>query len=132
MLASRSQHFALADKENSHAPPTSRKAAGTLSGAAGPTAFKTPGRAKGQLGQSNGRTAFKQRDQYAVGDKGKLAMTVAVEPGARVLGVKDVNNRKQQAQTARKEKGKGKETEPSDICALQFLLQPWRRAEIGR
>lgn len=122
MLASRSQHHAFAaDKENSHAPPaTSRKAAGTLGGSsmtAGP-AFKTPGGAKSQLlAGNNARTAFKQQQQRD--DKGKLAMTVAAEPGARILGAKDVNNRKQQSQTARKPQGsKGKEAENAEIRTL--------------
>jgi hypothetical protein len=128
MLASRSQHSLFTDKENGHVTATSRKAAASTS--ISMTAFKTPGGANGKssLHAGNGRTAVKgpQTAYKQQQDRGKLAMTVAAEPGARVLGVKDANNRNKLSQTAVKDKGKGKEgssngadcTEICELCAL--------------
>jgi hypothetical protein len=130
MLASRSQHSLFTDKENGHVTATARKASASTSTSM--TAFKTPGgggaNGKSSLLAANGRTAVKgpQTAYRQQQDRGKLAMTVAAEPGARVLGVKDANNRNKLAQTVVKDKGKGKEgsssnadcSEIRELCAL--------------
>ena len=119
MLNSRSHLALFHDKENgasssslssSTAGMTSRKAASTYSSqqAIGMGGFKTPGIKQAQSTRTGGGGKAKGKGK----ESAMLLQTVGMEPGARVLGAKDANNKQQQqrlVQTAMKDKGKQKE-----------------------
>ena len=110
MLNSRSHLALFHDKENgatssssTMAGMTSRKAASTYSSQQA-MGFKTPGIKQAQ----STRTGVNVKGKEAA----MLLQTVGKEPGARVLGAKDANNKQQQqrlVQTAMKDKGQQKE-----------------------
>jgi hypothetical protein len=97
MLSSRPQHALFVDKENSTAPSSRKPVATYTSSQAG--LLKTPGvKQQHSLQQRAGAKSVKVGSSKQALDstnlKGsKVAATVALEPGARVLGAKDGNNR---------------------------------------
>lgn len=121
MLSSRSHLALFHDKENgasssslSSTGMTSRKGATTYTSQQA-MGFKTPGFKQVQSTRTGGNA------NKAGGGKGKdsamLLQTVGMEPGARVLGAKDGNNKQQQrlVQTAMKDKGKQKENSSGEM-----------------
>lgn len=118
MLSSRPHNLLFANKENaqSHGYPqtTTRKGASTYTSAqaAAFAGAKTPAvkqSAASSFGLNGCKTIMKTGKKQQNG-----AFTVALEPGARVLGAKDGNNRQK---TAMKDKGKQKEEDNSAECS---------------
>lgn len=124
------------DKENGAFPGAGTHKKGTssyISSAA--AALKTPGVKMGHLQQSTavGDRLGKSVMQTAVKSKGqvKAVHTVALEPGARVLGAKDGNNnnhqhrQRQGTQTVgRGDKGKGREVNDCSEIGTWSALSP--------
>lgn len=117
MLSSRPQHVLYTDKENAVSAAPSRKGAG-LSVHGQANMLKTPGAKQQQQQQSHMRgaaktvkaTSSKQSLESTQLKDRKLggAATIALEPGARVLGAKDGNNRALHGGRGGFENGKGK------------------------
>jgi hypothetical protein len=124
MLSSRAHNLLFADKENaqSHGYPqtTSRKGASTYTSAQAAAAFagaKTPGvkQSASSFGLNGCKTIMKTGGRPQGGKQQQNgAFTVALGPGARVLGAKDGNNRQK---TAMKDKGKQKEEDNNAECS---------------
>lgn len=117
MLSSRPQHVLYTDKENAVSAAPSRKGAG-LSVHGQANMLKTPGAKQQQQQQSHMRgaaktvkaTSSKQSLESTQLKDRKLGgpATIALEPGARVLGAKDGNNRALHGGRAGSDNGKGK------------------------
>ena len=127
MLSSRPQHQLFVDKENtlghvSHSQTTSRKGAAryTSAQASAYLAVKTPG-VKQQ--QAHAKTASKAGNGDGTGKVAEKegAQTIAMEPGARILGAKDGNNRQRGPQTAKTDKQKGRQGQSSQCADIGEL-----------
>ena len=123
MLSSRPQHALFVDKENVLGNAPSRK--GSALSASSQNLLKTPSVKQQPLGGA--KTVKATSSKQAMGTthvrshKNSGAATIALEPGARVLSVKDSNNRSglmaRASQQGGKDKGKRLDTVYDD-CSL--------------